>query len=146
MTQRRVAVTRTIAAAPETIFDMLADPAQHPLIDGSGTVRASRGGSRRLTLRSTFGMDMKIMLPYAIRSTVVEFEDNRLIAWQHPLGHRWRWQLTPTDDGQTEVTEMFDWSGGLIPPLFFGLTSIPRLNKGAITKTLDGLANRFAAR
>jgi uncharacterized protein YndB with AHSA1/START domain len=33
--------TRTIATTPDRIFEMLTDPSKHPLIDGSGTVRAA---------------------------------------------------------------------------------------------------------
>ncbi len=32
-------------APPEGIFDLLADPAMHPVIDGSGTVRAALDGN-----------------------------------------------------------------------------------------------------
>jgi len=31
-----------IAAEPQTLFDIIADPAMHPVIDGSGSVRAAR--------------------------------------------------------------------------------------------------------
>ena len=37
-----------IAADPQQLFDIVADPAMHPVIDGSGT-RA--GGARRRTRR-----------------------------------------------------------------------------------------------
>jgi hypothetical protein len=37
------------------------DPAKHPLIDGSGPVKAPRDGNpERLELGAKFGMDMKI--------------------------------------------------------------------------------------
>ena len=50
MSTDRVSVTRTIPAPADRIFAVLADPARHAEIDGSGTVTAARGGSR--TLRS----------------------------------------------------------------------------------------------
>src|SRR5215207_9936017 len=61
-----VSVERIIPAAPEKIFDLLADPARHRDIDGSGTVRDAKAGSERLTLGSTFGMAMKMGIPYSM--------------------------------------------------------------------------------
>jgi hypothetical protein len=61
MGSRQVSRTAIVATTPEKIFGLLADPAQHPLIDGSGTVRAAQpGGPDRLVLGAKFGMDMKL--------------------------------------------------------------------------------------
>lgn len=145
MGAREVSVTKTINAPASQIFELLADPAKHPLIDGSGSVQASRSRSgKRLELGATFGMDMRIGLPYAIKNTVVEFEDGRLIAWRHFNGHRWRWQLTPVDDTTTEVTETFDWSTARVP-FILELIGAPARNKESIAKTLDRLQEVVAA-
>lgn len=100
----------TIAAPPSTVFAILSDPRQHPRIDGSGTVRGSVSGPDRLVLGSEFGMDMKQGAPYKIKNRVVEYEADRLIAWRHMGKHRWRYELTPTADGGTDVTETWDLS------------------------------------
>jgi uncharacterized protein YndB with AHSA1/START domain len=143
MRKRAISVTRTIPAPAERIFDLLARPADHQLIDGSGSVRAARpGGPDRLALGDTFGMDMKLGLAYRIENTVVEFDENRLIAWRHFNGHRWRWRLAPLDGGTTEVTETFDWSTAKIP-LLLDLSSFPRRNKAAMEKSLELLAAHF---
>jgi uncharacterized protein YndB with AHSA1/START domain len=145
MGKRQVSMTRTIAAAPEKIFSLLTDPAQHPILDGSGSVRAVQsGGPERLELGSRFGMDMKLGASYKILNTVVEFEPNRLIAWRHFNGHRWRWQLKPVAEDKTEVTETFDWSTAKVP-LLITLSTFPQRNKAAIDKTLDNLAEIFPA-
>ena len=91
--ERKVSVSRTIAAEPSAVFAVLTDPAQHSVIDGSGTVRQPRGNPERLELGSKFAMDMKMGLPYVIRNTVVEYEPDRLIAWRHWGGHRWHRDL-----------------------------------------------------
>ncbi|HWE90849.1 MAG TPA: SRPBCC family protein [Pseudonocardiaceae bacterium] len=143
MSARQISATRTIATTPEVIFELLADPAKHPLLDGSGTVRAAREGNpERLSLGAKFGMDMKIGASYKILNTVVEFEENRLIAWRHFNGHRWRWRLNPLPDGSTEVTETFDWSTAR-SPLLISLSPFPRKNRAGIRKTLDRLAEMF---
>lgn len=145
MKKRQVSATRTVAAPPEKVFELLADPSKHPLIDGSGTVLAAQdGGPERLSLGARFGMDMKMGAPYKILNTVVEFEENRLIAWRHFNGHRWRWQLESRDDGSTDVTETFDWSTARIP-LLIDLSFFPRKNKQAIDKTLDRMVKLFQA-
>lgn len=102
-----VTVERTINADAATIFGLLADPAKHPLIDGSGSVRKVRGNPDRLTKGAKFGMDMRIGVPYRITNTVVEFDEGRRIAWRHFAGHVWRYILEPVDGG-TKVTEQFD--------------------------------------
>ena len=111
-----VTVERVIPAAPEAIFDLLADPARHHDIDGSGTVVAAKEGSQRLTLGSRFGMSMKMGIPYSMVSEVVEFEEGRRIAWQtrgpgrigrHVAGRIWRYELEPVEGG-TRVRESWD--------------------------------------
>lgn len=97
-----------IAAPPELIFDLLADPRRHADFDGSGSVKGSVSGPKRLALGAKFGMDMRLLVPYRIGNQVKEFEEGRRIAWAHVGGHRWRYELKPLDDGGTEVTETFD--------------------------------------
>lgn len=81
----------------------------HPVIDGSGTVKASSGHGKKLSLGSQFGMQMRLGLPYKISNTVVEFEEDQLIAWRHFSGHRWRYELEPVGAG-TMVSETWDAS------------------------------------
>ena len=111
-----VSVERTIAAPPEKIFDLLADPAKHSEIDGSGTVKRVRGSTGRLSKGADFGMSMHMGVPYSMVNTVVEFEDNRRIAWQPHMagpmgrlvgGRIWRYELEPVAGG-TLVKESWD--------------------------------------
>ncbi|GAA1225103.1 SRPBCC family protein [Prauserella halophila] len=143
---RQVSLTRTIPARAAEIFALLTDPDKHPILDGSGTVRGARSGNPdRLELGSRFAMDMKLGAKYRITNKVVEFEQDRLIAWRHFYGHRWRWELTPNDDGTTEVTETFDWAPARIA-LLMDRSPIPGKNKVAIRKTLERLASHFGQR
>ena len=114
MARRSVSCERLISAEASVIFDVLADPSQHAAIDGSDTVQGHLGQQGRLSLGSTFAMRMRLWLPYRIKSRVLEFEENRLIAWGHFGGHRWRYELRPVDEN-TLVTETFDWSTSRLP-------------------------------
>lgn len=138
MASRQVSVTRTIPAPAATIFGVLADASQHPRIDGSGTVKGTRDADPEpLQLGSRFGMDMKIGLPYRITNEVVEFEQDRLIAWRHFGGHRWRYELEPVEGG-TEVTETFDWSTSRAP-WFIEVMGYPKKHPPAMEATLERL-------
>jgi hypothetical protein len=134
-----VSETRVIDASPQRLFDIVADPAMHPVIDGSGTVKALRDGSpARLALGATFGMDMHLGSTYKITNTVVEFEEGRRIAWRHFNGHLWRYTFEPAEGG-TKVTEQWDaskvWNrAGLV------LTGFRRRNREGIVKTLQRLS------
>jgi hypothetical protein len=135
---RSVSASRVIAAPAGEIFDILANPAMHPVIDGSGTVQAVRGRDvERLELGTTFGMDMRRGVEYSILNTVVEFEEGRLIAWRHFHGHRWRYQLEPVPGG-TQVTETFDYSGARTR-LGFEVAGYPERNLRAMEATLERL-------
>jgi len=143
MNERRVSVSRVIAQPPERIFDLLSSPTGHARIDGSGSVKKVAKGPQRLTLGSKFSMDMKLGVPYKIKSTVKEFEENRLIAWAHLGGHRWRYELEPTDDG-TLVTETFDWSYALVPKAI-ELLGYPKKHPADMERTLAKIDEILAA-
>jgi len=140
----RIVSRSTIVPAPaQMIFDLLADPRRHNEIDGSGTVQSAQiNAPERLSLDATFGMQMKMGLPYKITNTVVEFEENRTIAWRHVGGHIWRYILEPVDGG-TKVTEQFDWNKSKAP-LILKLRKSPQDNAKSIEKTLENLVKRFA--
>lgn len=105
-----ITASAVITAPPSVVFAILADPRQHPRIDGSGTVKGTVSGPDRLVLGSEFGMNMKQGAPYKITNKVVEYDEDRLIAWRHLGLHRWRYELEPVDGG-TRVTESWDLTG-----------------------------------
>lgn len=135
---RSVSVSRVINAPAEAIFAILDNPARHADIDGSGTVKGARGADQHLKLGDRFGMDMKMGVPYRISNKVVEYEADRLIAWAHLGGHRWRYELEAVEGG-TRVTETFDWSTAKFPP-FIELMGYPRKHLPNMERTLERLA------
>ena len=114
-----VSVERVVAAPPEAVFDLLADASRHIELDGSGQLRGvTPGVPERLSLGATFGMSMHMGMGYTMTNTVIEFEENRRIAWKAtvagPLGRFvggriWRYELEPVHGG-TRVRESWDIS------------------------------------
>jgi uncharacterized protein YndB with AHSA1/START domain len=136
--RQQVSTSRVIAADRQRLFDTVADPANHPVIDGSGSVRAASGDlPARLSLGARFGMDMRMGAAYRIENEVVEFEEGERIAWRHFSGHRWRYELEDVEGG-TAVTETFDWSGARAK-LPLQLAGFPRRNLAAMRRTLERL-------
>ncbi len=135
-----------VDAPPAAVFDLLADPRRHGEIDGSGTVQSAKvDAPERLSDGATFGMKMKVGVPYPITNTVVEFEENERIAWRHLGRHVWRYTLEPVDGGdRTKVTEEFDWRGALLPPAL-EIAGYPRRNAASIEATLRRLADVMSA-
>lgn len=143
-----VTVERIIKAPAEAVFAVIADPRRHREFDGSGTVREARDVPDKLALGTTFGMGMRIVLPYAMVSTVVEYDENRRLAWQpkpaYPLvdrlagGRIWRYELEPVEGG-TLVRESWDISqeSPLTKPVIRRAADQTRKN---MTATLERLA------
>jgi hypothetical protein len=138
---RVISSSIVVEADPATVFDVLADPGQHALFDGSDTVKGALSGPPRLYLGATFGMRMHLVAPYVVRNTVVEFEEDRRIAWRHFARHVWRNELEPVTGERgpaTRVTESFDYR-----PAPFGFTYGPLgfldRNRAGIEATLQRL-------
>ena len=139
-----VSTERVIAAPPEAIFDLLADPSRHPDIDGSGTVKQAKlDGPSRLSLGDTFGMSMHMGIKYSMVNTVIEFEENRRITWQaKPSGFAgrfvggriWRYELEPVEGG-TRVRESWDISEDH-QRRFLGRGKLPETTRSNMDKTL----------
>ena len=112
--QRVVSASREIAASPEQIFELIADPAQQPRWDGNDNLARARAGQRVRQVGDVFTMTLT---GGSVRENhVVEFEEARLIAWRpSPVGrrepgHLWRWELEPLGDSRTRVTHTYDWT------------------------------------
>jgi uncharacterized protein YndB with AHSA1/START domain len=140
---RTVRASTVVAAPPEKVFALLANPHRHAEFDGSGTVRGAVSGPERLALGDRFGMAMRMGVPYRITNRVVEFEPDRRIGWCHFAKAIWRYELEPVPGG-TRVTETFDYRGS---PLRRGmeLLGMPKGNATSIRDTLRRLQGIFGA-
>jgi hypothetical protein len=138
-----VSASLIIDADPQRLFDIVADPAMHAVIDGSGTVRSTRGGARKLQRGDRFTTNMRLGVPYLISNKVVEYDEPRRIAWAHIGGWRWRFEFEPVDpaeDGtpRTRVTETFDWSPSRAR-LYVERAGWPGRNRSNMERTLERL-------
>ena len=143
-----VSVERIINAPAPALFAVVADAGRHAEIDGSGQlVKAKDGAGQQLALGSTFGMAMKMGVPYSSSNTVVEFEQDRRIAWQTALsgplgrfvgGRIWRYEFEPVDGG-TKVTESWDISQDK-QAFFLKHGKVGQQTATSMSKTLDRLA------
>jgi len=139
-----ITVERLIHAPAEAIFAIVADPGRHRDIDGSGALQGAKAGApRRLALGSKFGMSMRVGIPYSMVSTVIEFEDNRRIAWQTrppgivgrvAAGRIWRYELEPVEGG-TLVKESWDLSQDM-QRWFLKIGPLPETTRKNMEKTL----------
>jgi hypothetical protein len=133
-----------VDASPAEVFDFIRRPANHPEISGDLTVRGTLQGPDELGPESRFGMKMKAGVPYRIRSKVVEFDENRVIAWCHIGGHRWRWELEPDGSGKTKVTETFDMSTSRFPPAL-RVMGYPKGHVANVARSVATVQKHFAS-
>jgi uncharacterized protein YndB with AHSA1/START domain len=111
---RVVSADREIAAQPEQIFELIADPTQQPRWDGNDNLATAPAGQR---VRGAGDMFVMTTTRGAVRENhVVEFDEGRRLAWKpaepgrEPPGHLWRWELEPIDTSRTRVTHTYDWT------------------------------------
>lgn len=124
-----VRVSRRIAAPARDIFRVLADPARHLELDGSGSLRGAATSEVISGVGDVFVMRMHFahLGDYEMNNHVVEYEQDRRISWEPEAGrghratapgsssparwgHRWTYQLDPEGPDATLVTEIYDCS------------------------------------
>jgi uncharacterized protein YndB with AHSA1/START domain len=126
--QPSISVSRDISASAGRIFSVLARPAAHPDVDGSGMLRNALEEMIISEVGDVFVLNMfnDEMGDYVMENRVVEFEPERRIVWEpvmrsidkpefqsgvgDPAHYQWGWQLEPLDAAHTRVTEFFDCS------------------------------------
>jgi uncharacterized protein YndB with AHSA1/START domain len=145
--RRKISRAVEVQAPATEVFDLVADPHRHGELDGSGTVLDTVQGPRRLGRDARFSVKMKQYgVPYRITSRVTDFDDGRVVEWRHPMGHRWRWELTPLSAGRTRVTETFDYSQvDSLRAKGLELLGYPQRNGAGIEATLRQLQARYPA-
>ena len=122
---QRVSASRRIHAPAADVFRLVADPAGHVRIDGSGMLEAAPDARPLTEVGQTFDMkmdrtplnDIPGLVKYKVRNTVTQIVPDHLVEWtiggvdQPPLGHVYGWQLEAVAPDETVVTNYCDWSG-----------------------------------
>ena len=124
MTDESDSASTVIDAPAEAIFDVLADPATHAAIDGTGWVCGPVDGARLTAAGQIFRMAMyDAGHPdggYQTVNRVQVFERPTAVSWEPGYdaedgtlrfgGWSWRYDLTPAGPSRTGVTLSYDWS------------------------------------
>jgi uncharacterized protein YndB with AHSA1/START domain len=128
MTEPSIIETRDIEAPAARIFSIVSDPAHHPAIDGTGMLRSADDNQIMSRVGDVFFMSMTHwdLGDYVMENHVVEFEQDRRIAWE-PVAQvnkdarwdrmpsnreprEWGWRLEPLSEERTRVTAFFEGS------------------------------------
>ncbi|WUI03324.1 SRPBCC family protein [Spirillospora sp. NBC_00431] len=154
--RENVTATLTIAAPAAEVFAVLADPASHAAIDGTGWVREPGDRAPLTEVGQIFRMGMfhadhpdgdyrtanKVHVldpPHAIGwFTGTEDAEGRLEFG----GWFWRYDLRPLGPSETEVTLTYDWTA--VPPSIREYLRFPPFGPAHLTDSLRHLAE-FAA-
>ncbi len=154
MVIERLAVQRTIHAAPSSIFRFLSDPNGHVTIDSSGMLMDATGepatkvGDEFVVHMDREALNDYPMGRYDVTVTITAFEPDREIAWtilgaiRPQIGHVYGYTLEPVDGG-TLVTSYYDWSN--IAPEWREAGIFPVISETALRATL-GILDRTLAR
>lgn len=124
MADDRISASTVIDAPAEAIFAILADPASHAAIDGTGWVRDSLQDQRLSAAGQTFRMAMYHPNhpdgDYQMVNEVQTFEPPIAISWKPGYdagdgtlqfgGWIWRYDLERNGSSGTRVTLSYDWS------------------------------------
>lgn len=144
-------VERVIAAPASQLYPLVADPARHKDIDGSGTVLEAievAAPGTLLTVGEEFGMDMDFGGKYSMTSKVIEAEPNKRFAWQsrpHKNSAKWRfifggriWRYEFEEvEGGTLVRESWDLSQEPLRMVIIGYKVTTKRN---MARTLERMA------
>ena len=138
MADEIVSATAIINAPSEVIFAILADPAKHAAIDGTGWVREPLDSDPLTASGQVFRMAMYHPNHpdgnYQMANRVQAFDPLQAISWEPGQdtgdgnlrfgGWIWRYDLTPAGPSKTKITLSYDWSA--VPGLFASTSGSPR--------------------
>jgi hypothetical protein len=124
MADESISATTVIAAPADVIFDVLADPATHAAIDGTGRVRGSLDKQTLTAAGEIFRVAMYHENhpdgEYEMANRVQVIDRPTVISWEPGYdagdgtlafgGWIWRYDLAPAGPSRTTVTLTYDWS------------------------------------
>lgn len=142
----------TVDAPADAVFAVLADPASHAAIDGTGWVREALDGapltSEGQIFRIAMYHDNHPDGRYEMENKVVAFDPPHVIAWEPGQridgnlgfgGWIWRYDLAPLGPSRTEVTLTYDWSA--VPGYLREHITFPPFGQDHLDNSLRNLAD-----
>lgn len=156
VTEEIVSATLTIAAPVAKVFAVLADPAAHSAIDGTGWVREAVDRAPLTEVGQIFRMDMyhpgHPKGNYQMANKVQVLDSPRAIGWLPGTdkddgelefgGWTWHYDLAPLGPSETEVTLTYDWSA--VPQSIREYLQFPPFGPEHLTNSLHHLAELAA--
>ena len=143
----RFEVQRQIAATPQKVFALLADPQGHVKIDSTGMLQSAEGmpvakvGDEFVVHMDRESLGDYPMGKYDVTVLITQFEADALIEWtvtgQLNLKHLYGYRVEPSDIG-TLVTSYYDWSE--ISEEYRGAGIFPVIPEAGLRATLGILA------
>ena len=157
LTDDTVSATRTINASADAIFEVLADPANHVAIDGTGWVCESLDSEPLTAAGQVFRMSMYHPNHpdgnYQMANRVQLFDPPNCISWEpgneaadgtlNIPGWIWRYDLTRVGASSTEVTHSYDWSA--VPDSIREHIGFPPFPREHLSNSLAHLAKLVAS-
>ena len=156
MDQENVSATVTITVPATRVFAVLADPATHAAIDGTGWVQAAADKTSLTEVGQIFRMDMYHAGhpdgDYRTVNKVAVLDPPRAIGWLTGQelgdgefefgGWLWRYDLAPIGPSETEVTLTYDWSA--VPQFIREYIQFPPFGPEHLSNSLHHLAELAA--
>jgi hypothetical protein len=147
-----------IDAAPERVFEVLADPSSHAAIDGTGWVRGAQDDERITAAGQVFHMAMYHEnhpdKDYRMANRVEVFDEPRAIGWKPGTespetgelsfgGWTWRYDLEATGPSRSNVTLTYDWSA--VPAYIREYIHFPPFAQSHLDNSLQHLSDLVTA-
>lgn len=157
MSEDNLSATLTIAAPAADVFAVLADPAAHAAIDGTGWVQEAADQEQLTRIGQIFRMNMYHPghpdRHYQMSNKVQVLDPPHAIGWLPGTdvnrdgqlrfgGWLWRYDLAALGPARTEVTLTYDWSA--VPPSVREHLRFPPFGPDHLINSLHHLAELAA--
>jgi uncharacterized protein YndB with AHSA1/START domain len=142
-------VRARVAAPPERLWQIVAEPARHPELAGSGEPRETwLVGEGPLTVGSRFESRQKWLgMTYTSHSEVTACQEPRLLRWRVDNQTDWEFrleQLEGADQGSSEVIHSYRWSTRMPAPLGTLVGPLLGWRHGQIVRGMVGTFDNLA--